>query len=136
MSFENDELLQDFVTESSEHLESIEDDFLLLEEQKDNPDKELIGKVFRAIHSVKGAAGFFGLVSINDMAHVMETLLSMMREGEILPQSQYIDGLLEGVDALKNMRGNITLAADLLQTTVRKFAYKAKQCGVDYRDYR
>jgi Nif-specific regulatory protein len=40
------------------------------------------------------------------------------------------------IDALKNMRGNITLAAELLQTTVRKFAYKAKQHGVDYRDYR
>jgi Nif-specific regulatory protein len=40
------------------------------------------------------------------------------------------------IDALKNMRGNITLAAKLLQTTVRKFAYKAKQRGVDYKDYR
>ena len=40
------------------------------------------------------------------------------------------------IDALKNMRGNITLSAELLQTTVRKFAYKAKQCGVDYKDYR
>ena len=40
------------------------------------------------------------------------------------------------VDALKNTRGNTTLAADLLKTTVRKFAYKAKKCGVDYRHYR
>ena len=40
------------------------------------------------------------------------------------------------VDALKNMRGNITLAAKLLQTTVRKFTYKAKRYGVDYRRYR
>jgi Nif-specific regulatory protein len=40
------------------------------------------------------------------------------------------------IDALKNTRGNITLAAELLKTTVRKFAYKAKKYGVDYRDYR
>jgi len=40
------------------------------------------------------------------------------------------------IDALKNSRGNITQAADLLQTTVRKFAYKAKKYGVDYRNYR
>jgi Nif-specific regulatory protein len=40
------------------------------------------------------------------------------------------------IDALKNTRGNITLAADILKTTVRKFAYKAKKLGVDYRIYR
>jgi Nif-specific regulatory protein len=40
------------------------------------------------------------------------------------------------IDALKNTRGNITNAARILQTTVRKFAYKAQQRGVDYRHYR
>ncbi len=40
------------------------------------------------------------------------------------------------IDALKNTRGNISEAAILLKTTVRKFSYKAKACGVDYRDYR
>ena len=40
------------------------------------------------------------------------------------------------VDALKNTRGNITQAADLLKTTVRKFAYKAKKYGIVYRHYR
>jgi Nif-specific regulatory protein len=40
------------------------------------------------------------------------------------------------IDALKNTRGNITCAAQILQTTVRKFAYKAQQLGVDYRHYR
>ncbi|MBC2709480.1 MAG: sigma 54-interacting transcriptional regulator [Desulfosarcina sp.] len=40
------------------------------------------------------------------------------------------------IDSLKNTRGNITLAAEILKTTVRKFAYKAKKYGVDYRTYR
>ena len=40
------------------------------------------------------------------------------------------------IDALKNTRGNITEAAQILKTTVRKFSYKAKNCGVDYREYR
>lgn len=40
------------------------------------------------------------------------------------------------IDALKNTRGNITLAADMLKTTVRKFTYKAKKYGVDYKNYR
>ena len=40
------------------------------------------------------------------------------------------------IDALKNTRGNITTAAKILQTTVRKFAYKAQRYGVDYKNYR
>ena len=40
------------------------------------------------------------------------------------------------IDALKNTRGNVTRASDMLKTTVRKFSYKAKQLDVDYRDYR
>ena len=40
------------------------------------------------------------------------------------------------IDALKNTRGNITFAAKILQTTVRKFAYKAQRYGVDYKHYR
>ncbi|MBU0986255.1 MAG: sigma 54-interacting transcriptional regulator, partial [Proteobacteria bacterium] len=40
------------------------------------------------------------------------------------------------IDALKNTRGNITLAAQLLKTTVRKFSYKAQKCGIEYKHYR
>ena len=40
------------------------------------------------------------------------------------------------IDSLKNARGNITQAAQILKTTVRKFAYKAKRYGIDYRHYR
>jgi Nif-specific regulatory protein len=40
------------------------------------------------------------------------------------------------IDALKNTRGNISVAAKILQTTVRKFAYKSQKYGVDYKQYR
>jgi Nif-specific regulatory protein len=40
------------------------------------------------------------------------------------------------IDALKNTGGNVTTATQILQTTVRKFAYKAQKYGVDYRQYR
>ena len=40
------------------------------------------------------------------------------------------------IDALKNTRGNVTVAAQLVKTTVRKFAYKSQQYGIDYRNYR
>ncbi len=100
-------LVQEFVAESQEHLASIEEDFLALEQQADNPDKELIGKVFRAIHSTKGAAGCLGFTHIAELSHVMETLLDMMRDGEIKPEACYVDALLAGVDHLNRMLADI-----------------------------
>jgi len=101
------EMVEGFVTEAKEHLETIEDDFLSLEKEKDNPEQSLLDKVFRAIHSVKGAAGFLGLSNMTDLAHVMEALLTRMRSREILPESRYIDVLLAGVDLLNTMLNNI-----------------------------
>ncbi len=101
------EMVEAFVAEAKEHLDSIEDDFLALEQQKDDPDQAQLDKVFRAIHSVKGAAGFLGLSKMSELAHVMEALLTKMRGGKILPESEYIDSLLAGVDLLSTMLKNI-----------------------------
>ena len=97
------EFVDQFVMEAREHLDTIEDDFLKLENQRDNPDQTLVDKVFRAIHSIKGASGFLGLTKIGNLAHVMETLLSMMRAGEVQPESEFIDALLSGADILGAM---------------------------------
>ena len=80
------EMVEAFVAEAREHLDSIEDDFLALERQKDRPEQALLDKVFRAIHSVKGAAGFLGLSKMSELAHIMEALLTKMRAGKILPE--------------------------------------------------
>ena len=101
------EMVECFIAEAREHLDAVEDDFLSLEKQKDDPDRELLDKVFRAIHSVKGAAGFLGLGTMTSLAHVMETLLSRMRAGEIRPESEYIDALLAGVDHLTAMLADV-----------------------------
>ncbi len=99
----DDSLLDEFIAEANEHLLSIEDDFLALERQKEAPDQELVDKVFRAIHSVKGGAAFVGLGTIKELAHAMENLLSKVRSGEIQLQSAHIDALLRGVDLLNAM---------------------------------
>ena len=72
--------------------------------------------------------------------HLPPTLQTGM-ESDTLPAVSIEDavGNLERemiIDALKNTRGNITLAAKILRTTVRKFSYKAEKCQVDYRNYR
>lgn len=105
---ENDkEMIAEFVSEAKEHLETIEEDFLRLERQKDNPDRKLIDKVFRAVHSIKGASGFMGLYKIGDLAHVMETLLSMIRAEELRPESEIVDALLAGADLLATMLDDV-----------------------------
>ncbi len=95
--------IDEFIAEAREHLSTIEDDFLVLETQSDAPDPDLVDKVFRAVHSIKGGAAFAGLIKINELAHAMENLLSAMRDGVVAPQPAVINGLLKGVDLLSSM---------------------------------
>lgn len=101
------EMLQMFLEESNEHLGSLEPDLLLLEQNKENPDQELINRIFRAVHSLKGAAGFFGFENITNLSHVMESLLSLVRDGKLKPTSTMITTLLQGTDLLNQMIGDI-----------------------------
>ncbi len=94
------ELILEFITEAKEHMYTIEEDLLSLESRKEKPDPDKINKIYRAIHSIKGGAGFLGLSNIGALSHSMESLLSMIRGGEIKPEKKIIDPLLQGVDQL------------------------------------
>ena len=76
---QDDELLQMFIEESKDHMEGIESDFLDIEEMGADIDPDLVNKVFRAIHSIKGGAGFLGLDNIKELSHVMENTLNLVR---------------------------------------------------------
>jgi two-component system chemotaxis sensor kinase CheA len=108
-----DELLLDFVTESKEHLETIEDDFVMLVQQQDDPDPELVNKVFRAIHTVKGVAGFVGQKRIGELSHIMESLLQQIKTEKKKPEQRFIDVLLEGVDQLNLMLDRVEESNDM-----------------------
>ncbi|CAM2064043.1 Histidine kinase [Sulfidibacter corallicola] len=115
----DDEILQLFLVESREHLEDIETDLLEIERQGPNMDSELVNHVFRAIHTIKGASGFFGLHNIKDLSHVMEHLLDQIRKKLVVPNSQIISVLLDGADVLTQMinapdTSNDTDIADLV----------------------
>ncbi len=105
--FDDPELVQSFVEESLEHLADIEQELLQIEEQAPEIDPDLVNKVFRAIHSVKGAAGFLGLTQINQLAHAAEHVLDLVRNGQLVPQSQVIDVLLRAADRLTEMIQNV-----------------------------
>jgi len=113
-----DELLLDFVTESKEHLETIEDDFVILVQNQDDPDPELVNKVFRAIHTVKGVAGFVGQKNIGTLSHIMESLLQQIKLEEKKPEQRFVDALLKGVDQLNEMLDHIDESNDMDISTI------------------
>ena len=104
---DQDELIGVFVEESVQHLESIEPNLLEMEKNIDNIDPEIVNGIFRAVHSIKGASGFFGLQKIGNLSHIMENLLSLLREGKMKASPELIDALFAGVDALRSMFDDI-----------------------------
>jgi len=100
---EHDDLLSGFIEDSQQHLQSIEPDLLALESDADQIDPDAVNRIFRSVHSIKGAAGFFGLQNISKISHAMESVLSLLREKKIAPSPKLTDALLSGVDALKAM---------------------------------
>ncbi len=101
MSLDDAELLKEFVVESQEHLADVENQLLTLESQGDHMDVALVNTVFRAVHSIKGAAGFLGLETLQGLAHREEEVLNKLRSQELRPTSLVINTLLKATDKLK-----------------------------------
>ena len=107
MQIEDDEILQGFIEESLEHLADIETDLLAIEDGGANIDEDLVNKVFRAAHSIKGGAGFMGLTKIQELSHHMENVLGLIRSKKLIPNPEIINLLLLGSDKLQSMIGDI-----------------------------
>lgn len=102
----DEEVLQMFIEESQEHLADIEPDLLLIEERGENIDIELVNKVFRAAHSIKGGAGFLDLGKIQEVSHKAENVLDMIRSYQITPNPEIVNILLLAFDKLREMINN------------------------------
>lgn len=113
MHFEDDEILQGFVEESLEHLSSIENDLLSIEEAGADIDEDLVNKVFRAAHSIKGGAGFMGLIAIQELSHATENILGMIRSKELIPTQEIVNTLLIAADQLQAMIEDINNSNDV-----------------------
>ncbi len=95
------EIVNDFVQEALELLESLNENFIELE--KDPGNKDLLNTIFRAAHTIKGSAGFLGFQSIVELAHSAENILNKLRQGEIFLTPNMMDCLLGAMDILKAM---------------------------------
>ncbi|MBN1491249.1 MAG: chemotaxis protein CheW [Phycisphaerae bacterium] len=107
MALNNDNILEEFVVESREHLADVENDLLAIEEAGADLDSEVVNRVFRAVHSIKGAAGFLGLTTIGNLSHALESVLNLIRNGDLTPKSSAIDVLLLAADALRGLINNV-----------------------------
>lgn len=93
------DLLKEFCIEATEHLENIEQGVLFLEEN--TSDHETISSIFRAFHTIKGGSGFLNIVPVNRLAHELENLLDLVREGRINASGNIITLILDGADVFR-----------------------------------
>lgn len=94
-----DEIISEFLTESVEGLDQLDLDFVTLEQ---NPqDSEILDRVFRTIHTIKGTCGFLGFGTLEGVAHAGENLLVKLRDREMMLDEVSTNTLLEMVDAVR-----------------------------------
>jgi two-component system chemotaxis sensor kinase CheA len=98
-----DDLVLEYLAECREHLTTIEADLLSMERAGAVIDEQLVNRVFRAAHSIKGGAGFFDLLQIKELAHRTENVLDLVRERQMVPTPEVVSILLLAFDKLRSM---------------------------------
>ncbi len=100
-----DDLIVEFLTETNESLQELDSDLLKLEQ---NPnDKDLISKIFRLMHTIKGTCGFLGLPRLETVAHRAENVMGRFRDGNLLVTQDYVSLILESLDRVRYLLGHI-----------------------------
>lgn len=102
--------LEIFIDETTEHLQSLNEQLLILEKEPDNTDT--INEIFRAAHSLKGMAGTMGYKRMQRLTHDMENVFSEIRNGKMNVTAYLVDTLFQGLDALESYLSNIQETAD------------------------
>ena len=106
---EDPALVQDFLTESTELLQQLEQAMVELETQ--TADSEVVHRAFRALHTIKGTSGFLGLGQIVELAHKAEDVLGQVRKGTHPVTPQVIDAVLRSADHLRAMLEDVRSGA-------------------------
>ena len=101
------QIIEDYVVESREHLADIENQLLAIEAGGENVDSDLVNTVFRAVHSIKGAAGFFNFSAVQLLSHELENVLNLIRNHQLVPNASLTNVLLRAADTLRAMIDDI-----------------------------
>ncbi len=96
-----EEIVQDFLLEAEELLEELDEDLVKLESSSD--DTDLLNKIFRAFHTIKGSSSFLGFETLTHLTHRLEDVLNKLRKFELTLSSELMDAILAGVDKAKEI---------------------------------
>jgi two-component system chemotaxis sensor kinase CheA len=96
-----DKFADKFIEEATENIADLEDALLSLENDPENSD--LVERVFRAMHSLKGGGAMFGYQKLSDFTHHLENIYDRVREGHLKINKGLLDMTLQAVDHLKNL---------------------------------
>ncbi|EJQ39966.1 hypothetical protein IEC_00852 [Bacillus toyonensis] len=99
------DLLNIFFEESEEHLQSLNENVLTLEQ---NPaDMDVVGEIFRSAHTFKGMSASMEFAEMADLTHKMENVLDEIRHGNIVVNADIIDVIFECIDNLEKMVADV-----------------------------
>lgn len=98
-------LLKEFLIESEELLQRVDQDMVALESTPG--DAELLNRIFRALHTIKGTSGFLGLDAVVRLSHRAEDVLNTLRRGEVQLSRRMMDALLSARDQLGQMLADL-----------------------------
>jgi two-component system, chemotaxis family, sensor kinase CheA len=117
---DNDSVREDFLSEAQEIVETLSRDLLLLEQgQKEGrSDPDLLNDIFRAVHTLKGLAGMFGLSALSNLAHTLENLLDDLRLGRVDITQDALDVLFDGVERIQRLLASDDSAAEVPEPIV------------------
>ena len=102
------QLRETFVIELEQHVEALDRDLLALESETTAPGRaELLHSIFRTAHTIKGSSRAAGVTIVEDASHVVETKLSLLREGAATLGPRILQGLFEVTDALRDIAGRL-----------------------------
>ena len=107
-----------FFDEAAEHVAIVEEGLLALEQNPD--DRDLLNKIFRSAHSIKGGAGMFGFTAVAQFTHKMETLLDLLRNGQKAVTPTVADLLLRSTDCMKTLIEATKTGATVDDDTVQR----------------
>jgi len=96
-----DDLLRDFLTETAESISQLDVELVKLEQTPNDP--ELLGSIFRLVHTVKGTCGFLGLPRLEKLAHSGENVLGKFRDGELAVSPHAVSLILRSIDTIKGL---------------------------------
>jgi two-component system chemotaxis sensor kinase CheA len=102
---EMDAIIAEFVQEGNDKADQVEKHLIQLE--KNPTSRELLSDVFRAMHSIKGATSFLGFAKLCSLTHTGESLLTCLRDGDLLTSTEITSALLSLVDAIRKLLSEI-----------------------------